>query len=47
MLCHLAKESPMLINLGSFTRATRDIVLVPFIFDGRIDFHGLQLYKFF
>ena len=37
----------MLTELGSFVEDTKDIVLTPIIFDGRLNHHGLQLYKFF
>jgi hypothetical protein len=41
-----ARECPMLIELGSFTKKTKDIVQVPFIYDGKLDERGMQLYKF-
>lgn len=36
----------MLIELGSFTEETKDITLVPFVFDGYWAQNGKQLYKF-
>jgi hypothetical protein len=37
----------MLTKLGTFTRKTRDIMLLPIIPDGKLEMHGLMLYKFF
>ena len=37
----------MLKKLGSLKRKTKDDFVFPIVFDGRLDWHGMQLYKFF
>ncbi len=36
----------MLKRLGFMTRKTKDATYFPIIFDGHLDVHGLQLYRF-
>jgi hypothetical protein len=36
----------MLRDLGSVKRKTKDDTVFPFIFDGRLDWNGMQLYRF-
>jgi hypothetical protein len=36
----------MLKKLGSMTKKTRDYMYYPAMFDGKLDSHGLQLYRF-
>lgn len=37
----------MLKDLGSLKAKTRDDTVIPIIFDGRLDWNGMQLYRFF